>query len=186
MKFESRQTLLPLVTAIVFFLVATPVAAGDEPPLASAYEVEAASSALEAWTAAYSAGDYHEQWLLTDKRITRWFDRRSFRKMMTEAQQRNGLLKTYSITGAAPARASDLPCTEMGHCYRTGIQYAIFVIESTYEKAEPSQPEFAVMAKAEGKWVFGGGSFLNRPLGETAVIMTEQDERRYEPRYPVR
>jgi hypothetical protein len=40
-----------------------------------------------------------------------------------------------------------------------------------------------VMARSGDDWLFGGGSFLNRPLGETAVIMSEQDEQRYQPRW---
>jgi hypothetical protein len=156
----------------------------SESPLASEEEVNEALGVLEAWTAAFISGDYREQWQLTDKRITRWISRSKFRKVMDGAQKFNGDLERHTITGAAPAIAADLPCSEMGHCYREGVQYVLITIASEYEKAAPPQPEFVVMAKSEEGWRFGGGSFLNRPMGETAVIMTEHDERRYKPHFP--
>ncbi len=69
----------------------------------------------------------------------------------------------------------------MRHCYRRGVQYVVFVLRTTYEKASPGQPEYVAMAKSDEGWRFGGGTFPNRPLGETAVIMTESDESRYRP-----
>lgn len=102
---------------------------------------------------------------------------------MKKAARRNGALLSYTIEGAAPADAESLPCTENRHCFREGIPYVVFRIRSAYELATPAQPEFAVMALSDEGWRFGGGTFLNRPLGETAVIMTRQDEERYNVRY---
>jgi hypothetical protein len=145
--------------------------------------VTQALAAFEAWTASFQQADYRQQWKLTDKHITRWWNRQQWREAMAGAQKRNGDLLSYHIVGAAGAAAADLPCTEMGHCFREGLEYVLVVIESEYEKAQPKQPEFVVMAKSGNDWLFGGGTFLNRPMGETTVIMTEQDEQRYQPRW---
>lgn len=169
----------------IAWLAGAPPAASKEPPPASEEEVTVALGAFHDWTAAFMAGDYRAQWLLTDKRIRRWRDRGRWKKWMTAAQARNGDLKSFSIEAAAPAAAADLPCTETGHCFRGGVQYILIVIRSEYEKAAPQQPEFAVMSNDDGVWRFGGGTFLNRPLGETAVIMTVQDERRYKPGFSI-
>jgi hypothetical protein len=105
---------------------------------------------------------------------------------MTKARRKDGALTGYAIQAAAPIDAAKLPCTEMGHCYRRGIQYILFIISSTYEKAAPAQPEYVAMSESDKGWRFGGGTFPNRPLGETAVILTEADERRYAPSFEIR
>lgn len=146
-------------------------------------DVTQALAAFEKWTSAFQQADYRQQWQLTDKHITRWWNRQQYRKAMAGAQKSNGDLLDYRIVGAAEATSADLPCTEMGHCFREGLEYVLIVLESEYEKAQPVQPEFVVMARSGDDWLFGGGTFLNRPMGETAVIMTEQDEQRYQPRW---
>ena len=161
-------------------------AAAEEPPLASEDELAEARTILVEWTQAFQAGDYAAQWRLTDRRIRRWHDRERWRGSMRKAAIRNGALLSFSVEAAAPATAADLPCTEQKHCFRGGVKYALFAIRSDYEKAEPPQPEFAVMAWSDDGWRFGGGTFLNRPLGETAVIMTRQDEERYRPGASIR
>jgi len=160
-------------------------AQSKEPAPASKEEIADALGVFQEWAAAFQAGDYRAQWLLTDKRIRRWHDQKRWKKWMTAAQARNGDLKSFEIDAAAPAAATDLPCTETGHCFRPGVQYVLIVIHSAYEKVAPQQPEFAVMSNDDGVWRFGGGSFLNRPMGETSVIMTVQDERRYKPGYSI-
>lgn len=166
-------------------LLSTNVEAADEPPLASEEEVIGAYDVLREWTEAFRAGDYDAQWLLTDRRIRRWHNKARWNKKMSEAQQLNGDLLSYFAESGAPIQAEQLPCTELGHCYRRGVQYIIYIIRTDYEKAEPSQPEFVVMAKSREGWRFGGGSFLNRPMGETSVIMTKQDEARYKPNFTI-
>jgi len=161
----------------------TSARATNEPPLATEEEVIGAYDVLREWTEAFRSKNYDAQWLLTDSRIRRWHNKKRWRNWMTTAQNRNGDLLSYFAESGAPIQAEQLPCTEMGHCYRRGVQYIIYIIRTEYEKAEPSQPEFVVMAKSREGWRFGGGSFLNRPMGETSVIMTKQDEARYKPKY---
>lgn len=171
-------TRLARIACLLMLLYNSPLAAQENESGA----VPDAVAAFEAWTTAFREGDYRQQWRLTDKHITRWWNRQQWRETMADAQKRNGDLLSYTIRGAAEATAADLPCTEMGHCFREGLPYVLIVIDSEYEKAQPNQPEFVVMAKAADDWLFGGGTFLNRPMGETAVILTEQDEQRYQPR----
>ena len=175
-----------IFTALLAGIFAIGAANAKEPDPATTEEVAAATATLKEWTSAFQAGDYRAQWLLTDARIRHWHDRKRWKGWMTKAARRDGALLSYEIEAAAPARAADLPCTEMGHCFREGVKYVIFLIRSDYEIAEPAQPEFAVMAYSDEGWRFGGGSFLNRPMGETSVIMTVQDERRYKPGFSVR
>jgi len=153
----------------------------EETPLATAADVEEARGVLEQWTAAYQAEDYLTQWQLTDPRIRRWWDKARWREAMVKARRKDGKLTAYTIVGADPIDAAKLPCTELGHCYRQGVQYIAFVIRSEYKKAKPGQPEYVAMAKSDEGWRFGGGTFPNRPVGETSVILTESDERRYKP-----
>lgn len=153
----------------------------EETPLATDDDVQVAAQILAQWTAAYQAQDYDTQWQLTDPRQRRWWDKVRWRKAMTKARRRDGALTGYTIKAAQPIDAAKLPCTEMGHCYRQGVQYILFIVTSAYEKAASGQPEYVAMSKSDEGWRFGGGTFPNRPLGETAVILTEADERRYRP-----
>ena len=105
---------------------------------------------------------------------------------MKKAARRDGALENYPIDSATPIPAADIPCTELGRCFRKDLKYALFAIRSEYQSATPAQPEFAVMTMSDEGWRFGGGSFLNRPLGQIAVIMTVQDERRYKPAVSIR
>lgn len=141
--------------------------------------VEAAEAALVAWVEAYRSGDYRRQWALTDPRIRRWHDLPRWRGWMKRAVRRDGRLDAYEISARAPVSAAQLPCTEQGHCFRTGVTYVLLLVATRYGRAAPAQPEYAVMALSAEGWRFGGGTILNRPLGETAVILTESDERRY-------
>lgn len=85
----------------------------------------------------------------------------------------------YEITGSAPVTAAQLPCTEQGHCFRKHLKYYLIMIKSEYAGEKPPQPEYVVMAKSKNTWRFGGGTFPNRPMGETSVILDRQDEARY-------
>ncbi len=104
---------------------------------------------------------------------------------MRRGARTNGALLSYTITGQSEVTAEQLPCSEQGHCYRPGVQYVLFTLATEYENAAPPQPEYVAMALDGDQWYFGGGTMLNRPFGETSVIMTESDERRYRPRTPV-
>lgn len=140
-----------------------------------------AREALTTWTEAYQSDDYDAQWRLTHPRIRRWRPRRLWNRVMRNARRTDGALLSYEIVGQAQVTAEQLPCSEQGHCYRPGIDYVLFIMRTEYETATPPQPEYVAMALSRDQWVFGGGTFLNRPFGETSVIMTESDERRYRP-----
>lgn len=149
---------------------------------AASTNIMAAREALTAWIDAYQAGEYDDQWRLTHARIRRWRHRRLWNRVMRNARRTDGALLAYTIVGQAEVTAAQLPCSEQGHCYRPGIDYVLFTLRSEYENAAPPQPEYVAMALSGDQWVFGGGTLLNRPFGETSVIMTESDERRYRPR----
>lgn len=157
--------------------------ADDEtwPAGAQETDVRAALEAMNEWIASYQREDYASQWRLTDSRIRRWFDRRRWTRGVERSRRRSGALLSYSIRSYAPVSSAQLPCTELGHCFRERVPYVVAVLDTRYEAAEPPQPEYCVMARSDEGWRFGGGTILNRPLGETAVIMTRADERRYEP-----
>lgn len=142
-------------------------------------DVAAAREVLLAWTNAFRTADFDSQWLLTDPAIRRWHDRPRWRRWMRAASRRNGALLEFTLRNGVIAQAAQIPCTEQGHCYRPGVRYIVFLIQSRYERATPAQPEYAAMAWSAEGWRFGGGTFLNRPMGETSVILTEEDERRY-------
>lgn len=153
----------------------------DWPADATPADVEAAHAALQAWIAAFRAGDYAAQWRLTDPRLRRWTNLPRWRKAMGRAAHRNGGLLDYEVSGRAAVEARQLPCTEQGHCYRRDVPYVVFILRTRYAKAAPAQPEYAAMALSDEGWRFGGGTLLNRPLGETAVMLSETDEQRYSP-----
>lgn len=178
----------------VMTLILTPLlgaqSAAEEPVApwpegAGEADLDAAQSAMASWIEAYQARDFAAQWRMTDPRIRRWFDRQRWTRRLERAFRANGNLADYVVADRAAIAAEQLPCTELGHCFRQDVPYVIFILRTRYEVAAPPQPEFSVMAKSSEGWRFGGGTLLNRPLGETAVIMTQQDERRYEPRYTI-
>lgn len=75
-------------------------------------------------------------------------------------------------------RRTHCPATS-GHSYRPGLRYVFLLFCTRYEHVEGELTEYAVMAESGEGWRFGGGNILNRPMGETSVIMTLQDESRY-------
>jgi hypothetical protein len=173
-----------LIVAAACVIALMHTARAEDTPLATQAEVETALQVFAQWTAAYQAEDYDAQWRLTDPRIRRWWDEKRWRKAMVKARRKDGQLTGYAIQAADPIDAAKLPCTEMRHCYRRGVPYVVIILRSTYEKVAPGQPEYAAMAKSAEGWRFGGGTFPNRPLGETAVILTESDESLYRPNMP--
>ena len=175
---------------VCLFLACALGAAMEIPATAQTQPAEAAVSlndanaheALISWIEAYQTGEYAEQWRLTHPRRRRGRPRRLWNRVMRNAQRNDGALLSYTIGGGAEVIADQLPCSEQGHCYRPGIDYVFFTVQTEYENAAPPQPEYVAMALSGDQWVFGGGTLLNRPFGETSVIMTESDERRYRPR----
>jgi hypothetical protein len=157
----------------------TNIYAVDEPPLATQQEIQEALESFKAWAAAFQAKDYDQVWLQTDPRIRQWFDKHRWKKRIRGALKNTGEILSYEVEAIAPVSASQLPCTEMGHCYRQGVQYVFILLRSDYEKASPPQPEFVVMAKSEEGWKFGGGTFPDTPMGETSSILDRKDESRF-------
>lgn len=160
-------------------LLATSAWAIDEPPLATEQEAAEAYESFKSWAAAFRARDYDEAWRLTDPRIRQWFDDKRWKKRVKRAQEKSGEILGYEVEAIAPVSAAQLPCTEMGHCFRQGVQYVFILVRSTYKKATPQQPEYVVMAKSEEGWKFGGGTFPDTPMGETSVILNRKDESRF-------
>jgi hypothetical protein len=159
--------------------------ATDWPADAGDADLDAAQSGMSAWIGAYQAQDFASQWRLTDPRIRRWFDRQRWTRLLERAFRKNGNLVEYAISDRAATSAAQLPCTEQKHCFRPEVPYVLFLLRTKYAIAEPPQPEFCVMSRSGEGWKFGGGTLLNRPLGETAVIMTHRDELRYAPSYTI-
>ena len=177
-----------MLLALLFSLAALiPAAHADEekPPLPTEADVHEAYGVLMDWATSYQQGEYLQQWRLTDFRIRHWHDRKRFKKWMRRARKRDGKLLSFKVDKALPLYATQLPCTEMGHCYRKDVDVILFLISSTYEKASPPQPEYIVMARSDEGWRFGGGTFPNRPMGETSLILDRKDERRYEPGFEI-
>ena len=153
--------------------------AGGWPQGAADADFAAARTVLEAWTRAFQAGDYDVQYRLTDPRIRRWINIGRWRKGMTGSNRRTGGLVEYQIAGQSAARGDQLPRTEQGHLHRGDVCYVVFLIHTRYARATAPQPEYAAMSWSQEGWRFGAGTFPNRPLGETAVILTRKDEERY-------
>lgn len=180
-----QKTRLQITPIIILIMLGSPSLHAEpkrhEIPLASPMDMETARNVLEEWTEAYKNRKFSQQWRLTDYRIRRWHDKKRWWGWMRRASRRSGKLVSYSIDRIVPLHATQVPCTEQGHCFRKDVQVIIITIKSRYEKAKPPQPEYVVMAKSPEGWRFGGGTFPNRPLGETAVILDRKDEARYRP-----
>ena len=152
---------------------------GSSQNIPSAKESEEALKVFQEWTKAFQAGDYEAQWYKTHHRIRFWQRKSKWARKMKASVAKTGALISFQITGSTPVTAAQLPCTEQGHCFRRHIQYHLFMVKSEYAGETPPQPEFVVMAKSKEGWRFGGGTFPNRPMGETSVILDKKDEARY-------
>ncbi|WP_420434835.1 DUF4019 domain-containing protein [Hyphobacterium sp.] len=161
-----------------FLLTASPVQAQSNEP-ASEAEVREAYDVFLDWLNAYQSEDYHQQWQLTDRRIRTWWPRERWTRFMQDSRRHTGELTSIEVLQAGPIEADTLPCTERGHCYRPGVRYVFLMFRTRYSGVEDELTEYAAMAESGDGWRFGGGNILNRPLGETSVIMTRTDESRY-------
>ena len=150
------------------------------PPVTADPVIDAARAAFLQWADAFRAGAFRTQWLLTHPGIRYWRSHGRWSRAMRTSQRRTGGLAGFGIDKTLRVRASQIPCTEHGHCFREGVDYVLFTIRSRYYGAkQPPQPEYAVMAMSDEGWRFAGGTFPFRPLGETAVLLDAADERRY-------
>jgi hypothetical protein len=183
MQMKQWKIRLSLVGRVAIFItiaaITSHASAVEEPPLATAEEVTEALESFKEWINTIQAEDYDQQWLLTDPRIRQWFDKGRWKKRLRGARKQSGAVLSIEVEAVAPVTASQLPCTEMKHCFRKDVQYVFVLIRSTYEKAEPAQPEYVVMAKSDEGWKFGGGTFPDTPMGETSAILDRKDESRY-------
>lgn len=164
---------------LVLALVATAPAVAQEVEPASDAEVREAYAVFLDWLTAYRDGDYHVQWRLTDRRIRNWWPRERWTRFMQDSRRHSGELTSIEIIQAGPIEADTLPCSERGHCYRPGVRYVFLMFRTRYENIDEELTEYVAMSESGEGWRFGGGNILNRPLGETSVIMTRTDESRY-------
>ncbi len=168
------------IFALIFgsILLSAPAHAQSVEP-ASESEVREAYNVFLDWLDAYQEEDHYQQYQLTDGRIRRWWPRVRYLRFMTDARRRTGALTSIEVLQAGAIDAETLPCTERGHCYRPGVRYVFLMFRTTYENVAGGLTEYAAMAESGEGWRFGGGNILNRPMGETSVILTLQDENRY-------
>lgn len=131
------------------------------------------------FVAAYRSADYSAQWRLVDPRSRYWFKIRRWNKSMEQSRRRHGALVEVAITHMLSVNAKQLPCTEMGHCYRKGVPYALLMLKTRYEHKQVPQPEFAVLSMSEEGWRWSGGTFPATALGETAVLLDEADDKKF-------
>lgn len=144
-----------------------------------AHALADATAAMSEFIARYRIQDYRGQWGLLDPRMRKWITLDRWRNAMTLGRRRHGELAAIAITSSNLVRAEQLPCTEMGHCYRRGVPYALFIMRTRYVQKDVPQPEFVVMSHSIEGWRFAGGTFPVTSLGETAVLLDEADEARY-------
>lgn len=181
--------MIKIFTACILGLfISIPAISDADNPIVTEEDVPAALKAFEQWTEAFTSDDYNAQRSMTDPRIVRWYDKSRWKKLIRKSKKKGRLL-SVNIEKVVPIASKDIPCTEQGHCYRKNVPVLLFFLKTKYSKNTPPQPEYAVMARSDDGWFFGGGTFPNRPMGETLLIMNEKDVKKYtyDPqRYPLR
>lgn len=169
---------LGLILLFGALAVSAPASAQEVAPATDA-EVREAYGVFLDWVAGWQEEDHYAQYRLTDRRIRQWWPRERYLRFLTDSRRRTGALTSIEVLQAGAIEAETLPCTERGHCYRPGLRYVFLLFRTRYEHVEGELTEYAVMTESGEGWRFGGGNILNRPMGETSVIMTLQDESRY-------
>jgi hypothetical protein len=99
---------------------------------------------------------------------------------MKNNRRKIGALKKYEIVAVAPMTPGQVPCTEMGHYYRKDMQVVMVILNSVYGKIGGPLKEYAEITNIPQGWRFWGGTVLNRPFGETIVVLDRKDERQYQ------
>jgi hypothetical protein len=161
------------------------VNAGAKDRLGSADAAVARDAQLDAeirfreFATAYQGGDFLAQWRMVDPRMRYWVKTDRWRKSMLQSRRRHGALIDLSVTHVLPVDAAQIPCTEMGHCFRKGVPYVLLMLRTRYERKQVPQPEFAVMSMSDEGWRWAGGTFPATALGETAVLLDDADEKRF-------
>lgn len=170
---------------IVTVLTCLSVNAGAKDRLGSADAAVARDAQLDAeirfreFATAYQGGDFLAQWRMVDPRMRYWVKTDRWRKSMLQSRRRHGALIDLSVTHVLPVDAAQIPCTEMGHCFRKGVPYVLLMLRTRYERKQVPQPEFAVMSMSDEGWRWAGGTFPATALGETAVLLDDADEKRF-------
>jgi hypothetical protein len=146
-------------------------------PLATPAEIEQAFNVFKQWTTLYQQEEYEKQRQLNHPRIGT--PKRYWKKVMSKSNQKNGKLMSYDILAVSAIHTADIPCTELGHCYRKDMQVVIIFVNSHYEKIGDKNKEYILMANHIDGWGWGGGTFLNIPFGESIVILDRNDVIKY-------
>jgi hypothetical protein len=169
--------LLLTMPAVLAASEANPKESPSRVPLASAEQIVEAERIFDEWVSAYQAKDYGAQWRLIHPRIRTWYDKKRWRNAMKLSQRKGGELMVIKKDRIEAIPAEEIPCTEMGHCYRKDMQTVVII--TTIEYGEPPSPvqEYAIMANSDEGWRWGGGTILKLPMGETVVILNRRDER---------
>ncbi|WP_394693144.1 hypothetical protein [Hyphobacterium sp.] len=178
MKLLRCLSVLSLILPIVTIGLSAPAAAQTVEPATEA-EVREAYGVFLDWVTGWQEEDHYAQYQLTDPRIRQWWPRERYMRFFSDSRRRTGALTSIEVLQAGAIDAQTLPCTERGHCYRPGVRYVFLLFRTTYENVDGELTEYAAMAESGEGWRFGGGNILNRPMGETSVILTRQDENRY-------
>jgi hypothetical protein len=149
-------------------------------PMANDEQVKEAFDRFQSWTNLNQQNNFLEQYDLVHPRIQRYKNYPVWKKAMRKSLHRNGALLEYEVIALGAITTDKIPCTEMGHCYRKGMQTVMIFVNSLYEKLGEKNKEYIIMTNSDQGWLFGGGTFLNVPFGETMGILDRVDEKRYE------
>ena len=152
--------------------------AGSNPQARTEAEISAESRFRE-FVSAYQSADYLTQWRIVDPRKRYWVKISRWRKAMRQSRRSHGALAEISVTHVLSVDAKQIPCTEMGHCWRKGVPYVVLMLRTRYERKQMPQPEFAVMSLSDEGWRWAGGTFPATALGETAVLLDEADDAKF-------
>lgn len=182
LRIDDWQPLQNLLTALLLSvagLLSLSAYAREIPTaeLASEAEVEEAFAAFQRWAEYYLDGRYKEQYALIHKRIRKYKTQKSWVSRMRKSVLTNGPLEKIDVIAVGALPPNQIPCTEMQHCYRKDMQTVMIVVNSQYGKIGPMEKEYIIMANSDDGWMYGGGTFLNRPYGETMGILDRKDER---------
>jgi hypothetical protein len=171
---------LGILAASLFCAAAGPPQAQAGPDTHRKSEAEiAAEERFHDFVSAYREHDFQAQWQIVDPRKRYWVKLGRWRTAMQQSQRRHGELAELTITHVLSADAKQIPCTEMGHCFRKGVPYVVLMLRTRYERKQVPQPEFAVMSMSDEGWRWAGGTFPATALGETAVLLDEADDKKF-------
>ena len=180
LRTKCWYSLLALLLTTPAVCTATETHSNENPsnvPLASAEQIANAERAFDEWISAYQEKDYGAQWRLIHPRIRTWYDKKRWRNAMKLSKRKGGELITIKKDRLEAIPAGEIPCTEMGHCYRKDMQTVVIITTIEYGKPPSPVQEYAIMANSDEGWRWGGGTILKLPMGETVVILNRRDER---------